>query len=108
LALLSEPTTLLDAIVRTARGRTNIIAYTYLDAAAGGEVTDVLFRYISALAGAARGDLAAATHALFAVGGTSGAELALGALLGAWIVAGQPPDLIRPALASRALESAWS
>jgi hypothetical protein len=86
LALLDEPSTLLDEMVQAARHRTNIIAYTYLDAAARGEVSEVLFRYIRALVAGTHSEVATATQGLFAVGGTSGAELALGALLGAWIV----------------------
>ncbi len=75
---------LVPAIVAAGRERTNIIAYTYLEAASRGEISSVLHRYLSALVTDAEPGIETATRNLFAVGGTSGMELALGALMGAW------------------------
>ncbi len=72
----------LQAILAAADGRTNLVAWTYLRHAVRGEISAVLADYVSAVAGGREGDIDRASQSLFAVGGTSGAELALGAFLG--------------------------
>jgi hypothetical protein len=86
LGVEAELTLLLSGVVAGAQDRTNEIAWTYLDLAAQGEISSRLLSYISALSTGLPTDLEEATVSLFSVGATSGAELALGAATGAWVM----------------------
>lgn len=82
----AELAPLRSGILAGAAGRTNEIAWTYLELATRGEIADRLFDYIAALTTLHAKDLAAATAGLFAVGASSGVELGLGAALGVWAI----------------------
>jgi len=77
---------LLDATASAAKGHTHIIAWTYIQRAVRGEVSSALANYIIALSTGSAPDIEVATRNLFAVGGTSGMELALGAAIGVWLL----------------------
>lgn len=77
--------TALMNLERAVQGRTNDIARTSLQHAIRGEVSNVLGDYIISVATGPARSVDLASYALFRVGATSGAELALGSLLGLWL-----------------------
>ncbi len=90
-ALLSEKTSKPEAMVyikkipALAQKATNMIAYSYTKGAVEGEITGLLAKYISTLTSGPVTQLETVSKALFKIGGTSGAELALGAYAGVCI-----------------------
>ena len=91
IALLSERENiedkmyLINMIPGIARNATNRIAYNYIQGAVKGEITGLLAQYISILTSGPISQLENTSKSLFSIGGTSGAELALGAFLGVTI-----------------------
>ena len=87
-ALLSDKTSKPEAMVyikkipALAQKATNKIAYSYIKGAVDGEITGLLAKYISILTSGPDTQLETVSKALFKIGGTSGAELALGAYIG--------------------------
>ena len=87
-ALLTEKTgcvdfmKVIDQVPALIKNATNRIAYSYVEGAVKGEITGLLSKFISVLVSGPSNQLMPLSKQLFSIGGTSGAELALGAFIG--------------------------